>query len=167
MTPATQQRGAVLFVSLIVLLAVSVIAVTAARNARLEMLSAYSAEVSTYAFLRAEAGAVAGEADIRTNHPLGGPAFDFSASNTDPYYIKNTVNPNTMNWSGFAYRSVVDGTGTETARYVIEYLGATASAGGSMASGVGAPERHLYRVTALGLADRGSVRLVSTIFATN
>lgn len=168
MNHRNRQSGAVLFVSLIVLLVLSVITVTAARSSGLELLIANNTQFSTDAFLRAEAGVVAAENYIETAHPIGGPAFDFDADNTDGLYTSGVIDATGADWNAFAFERVVDADGNETARYVIEYMGTIASAGGSLSIGGGTSTvRYVYRITALGLAERGTARLVSTIYATS
>jgi type IV pilus assembly protein PilX len=165
MSGPRQQRGIVLVVSLIVLLALSVVAVTAARGSRIELISAGAVQSSTGAFLSAEAALVVAEDDIATNHAQGGPSFNFDEDG-DGYYTEGGVDPDTMDWSDFDYVSVDDEDGDEIGRYVIEYLGTIASEGGSLGVGTATTERYIYRVTALGIGERNAMRLVSTIYAT-
>jgi type IV pilus assembly protein PilX len=160
------QRGAVLLMSLIVLLVLSVVTVTAARTSGIELLIANNTQFATDAFLRAEAGVTAAENYIATTHGQGGPAFDFDAVTTDGLYTRDGVDPSRADWSGIAFESVVDGNGNEVARYVIEYMGTMASAGGSLRAGGTSAVRYVYRITALGMAERGTARLIRTIYAT-
>jgi type IV pilus assembly protein PilX len=165
MNRPSRQRGIVLVVSLIVLLALSVVAVTAARGSRIELISAGAVQSSAGAFLNAEAVLVVAEDDIATNHSEGGPSFNFDGDD-DGYYTEGGVDPDTLDWSDFEYESVDNNDGDEIGRYVIEYLGTISSDGGSLGVGSASSERHIYRVTALGIGERNSMRLVSTIYAT-
>jgi Tfp pilus assembly protein PilX len=129
------------------------------------LISAGAVQSSTGAFLSAEAALVVAEDDIATNHSEGGPSFNFDGDD-DGYYAEGAVNPNTIDWSDFDYVSVTDDGGSEIGRYVIEYLGTISSDGGSLGVGTATSERHVYRVTALGMGERNSMRLVSSIYAT-
>ena len=166
MRQVERERGVVLLMSLIVLLVLSVVAVTAARSSGLELLIANNTQFATDAFLRAEAGVSAAENYIQTTHPQGGPAFDFDAVTTDGLYTRDAINPRDTDWSGFSFERVLDGNGNEIARYVVEYMGTMASSGGSLRAGGSSGVRYVYRITALGIAERGTARLVSTIYAT-
>lgn len=166
MRPLRYERGVVLLISLIVLLVLSVVAATAARLSGVELLVANNAQFATDAFLRAEAGVTAGENYIQTSHPEGGPAFDFDAVTTDGLYTRDAIDPRDTDWSGFSFERVLDANGNEIARYVVEYMGTMATAGGSLAVGGASGVRYVYRITALGIAERGTSRLVSTIYAT-
>lgn len=152
--------------SLIVLLMLSVVTVTAARSSGIELLIANNTQFATDAFLRAEAGVTAAENYIVATHGQGGPAFDFDAITTDGLYTRGAVDASRTDWSNIAFESVNDANGNEIARYVIEYMGTMASSGGSLRAGGSSGVRYVYRITALGIAERGTARLVSTIYAT-
>ena len=162
------QRGAALMISLMLLLALTVITLVAARSAGLEFLIATNAQHSTLALAEAEESVLVGEQDIQTNHTAGGPAFDFAADDTDGFYALGTVDVENVDWSGIATEQVVNGGGEVTDEYVVEYLGTAPAAGGTLAVGAGggSTTRHLYRITGRGVSARGATRLVQTIYAT-
>ncbi len=158
------QRGFSLVVGLILLLAMTLIGVTATRVARTELLLANNAQNAIEAFAAAENSSVEGERDIVTNYS-GVPTFNFSLDNTDGYYTVGELPAITTDWSALPHE---DGAPGDDFEYVIEYLGPAPGAGGSLAVGVGSAvqKRYIFRVTGRGASSRGSVRLVQTIFAT-
>lgn len=164
----TMQHGAALFSSLIVLLVVSLIALTAARSSALEMIIATNQQNSMIALANAEDSVLVAENYIVASHPTGGPSFDFSDDNTDGLYAANTVDPATVDWSNFGSEQVLDGDNEVINRYVIEYMGTAAATGSSLAVGAGAGNqiRHIYRITGLGVGPKDTTRIVQTVFST-
>ncbi|MDH3587830.1 MAG: PilX N-terminal domain-containing pilus assembly protein [Gammaproteobacteria bacterium] len=162
------QRGAALFSSLIVLLVVSVIALSAARSSALEMLIATNQQNSVQALANGEDSVLLAERYVGGTHSEGGPTFDFTTDITDGLYLADAVDVETTDWSAFTTEDVLDADGNLVNRYVVEYLGTRSATGGSLAvgSGSGAQIRHMYRLTGLGVGPKGTTRIVQTIFAT-
>lgn len=163
-----RQTGAVLFSSLIVLLVVSVIALNAARSSALEVLIATNQQNSIQALSNAEDSVFLAERYIDATHNAGGPGFDFAPDPDDGLYVADAVDPETTNWTAFATEEVVDAAGNVINRFVVEYMGTAAATGGSLAVGAGAgsQQRHIYRITGLGVGPKQTVRIVQTVFAT-
>lgn len=159
-----KNRGFSLVVGLILLLAMTLIGITATRVARTELLLANNAQNAVEAFAAAENSAIEGERDIVTNYS-GIPTFNFSSDNTDGYYSAGELPAITTDWSGLPHE---DGVPADDVEYVIEYLGPAPGAGGSLALGIGSAlqKRYIFTVTGRGASSRGSTRLVQTVFAT-
>jgi len=153
-----------LFLSLIMLLLLTVIIVTGARSSTLELLLGNNAQHTAQALMRAEDSVVAAESLIELNYS-GSPSVDFSVDQGDGYYIDGEIAVNTINWTEFAAERV--GTGDDYREYIIEYLGPAITTGGSLSVGAGAASniRYLYRVSGRGASSRGGARVVQTIYA--
>jgi type IV pilus assembly protein PilX len=163
------QAGAALVVSLIALLLMTIIGVTAASSSSLELLIATNTQNAGEALAMAEDSVLAGELYVQTTHPGGGPTFDFSAAADDGYYVAGEVDVQNVDWSAIETEQAFDGGGSLLTEYVVEYLGTTSASGGTLAAGTGggAGVRHLYRISGRGVSARGTVRLVQTIYATD
>ncbi len=161
----SKQKGMALFISLIMLLLMSVIIVHGARSSTLELLLGNNAQHTARALMRAEDSAVAAEGLIELNYS-GGPSIDFSANQSDGIYIAGEINVNAVDWTGYAAERI--GTGDNYREYIIEYLGTAVTTGGSLSIGAGAASdiRYLYRVSGRGESSRGGARVVQTIYAT-
>ncbi len=162
--PTAKQRGFSLVVGLILLLAMTLIGITATRVARTELLLANNAQNAVEAFAAAENSSIEGERDIVANYS-GIPTFNFSSDNTDGYYMAGELAAVGIDWSAIPHEGGGPGDDFE---YVIEYLGPAPGAGGSLAVGVGSAvqKRYIFQVTGRGTSSRGSTRLVQTVFAT-
>lgn len=159
-----RNQGFSLVVGLILLLAMTLIGVTASRVARTELLLANNAQNAAEAFAAAENSTLVGERDIVTNYS-GIPTFNFSADNTDGYYSAGEVGAINTDWSTLPHET---GAAAEDVEYVVEYLGPAPGSGSSLALGVGTftQKRYIFRVSGRGDSSKGSVRLVQTVFAT-
>ena len=164
------QRGAVMIVSLIMLVIITLLAVSAVQTSNLEMLMATNTQARTSALATAENSLVDGELWILANFP-GTPLFDWSddagALDEDGRYtvgdIVSTVDD--IAWT------VVPAVGYELSpngnQYALEYLGPYTTLGSSLTMGVpGSDKRYLYRVTGRGVFGSGGTRFVQSIFAT-
>lgn len=162
--PGARQRGVVLVVSLVMLIVVTLLALSGAQSSVGELRTSSNMLSRNVAFAIAETGLVEGEQQIETNHP-GAPAVDFSADATDGYYYDGDIADITAVWDGAdGYEAGADGS-----TYVVEYLGPFATAGGSLSLGAGAATnvRYLYRVSALGQGFRGGSHLLQSFYATS
>ncbi|HVS23144.1 MAG TPA: hypothetical protein VMU03_05420 [Gammaproteobacteria bacterium] len=159
------QTGGVLFVSLIMLLLMTVMVISGSGASYLELMMGTNSQNATEALLRAEQSTLRGEQRIIANFN-GAPTVDFSASSTDGLYLDSQININTIDWA--AIHSESEGAGADVRQYVIEYIGAVPASGGSLGlgAGAGASMRYLYRVSGRGTSSRASARVVQTIFAT-
>ncbi len=164
-----KQRGMAMFISLTMLLLISLIVLHAARSSTLELLLGNNAQQTAQALMRAEDSVVAGENLIEVTYP-GAPAVGFIAdpgiTQTRGLYLAGQIDLRTVDWTGYAAERV--GTGDAYREYIIEYLGPTTAIGGSLSVGAGAASgtRFLYRVSGRGEGGRGSARVVQTIYAT-
>jgi len=159
------QEGAALFVSLVILLLMTIIALTATRMSNLEFIMGTNTQNAAESFMRAENSALEGEQRILLNF-FGAPTIDFSANPDDGLYLDGEITVDTVNWAAFNYETA--GADPDLREYIIEYLGPAPLSGGSLALGVGAASgtRYLYQVSGRGTSSRRSTRVVQTIFAT-
>ena len=153
-----QQRGVVLVISLIMLLLMTLIGVTAMQTVTLDERMAGNSHQRNIAFQAAEAGLRAGEHDIQdANLVLDG---------TAPGVIDHWNNSTTLvtNWKDYnwdtasqAYSGTLDSSLAAQPRYVVELIAVKPSMSGDLNAG-GAPSttESWYRVTALG-TGHGSV----------
>ena len=163
-----KQRGMAMFVSLTMLLLISLIVLHAARSSTLELLMGNNAQQTAQALMRAEDSAVAGETLVDTNYP-NGPTVEFmtaTQTQTGGFYVAGQIDLRSVDWTGYAAERV--GTGDAYREYIIEYMGTAAATGGSLSVGAGAAsnKRFFYRVSGRGAASRGGARVVQTIYAT-
>jgi Tfp pilus assembly protein PilX len=161
----SKQKGMAMFISLVLLLLMSVIILHGARTSTLELLLGNNTQHTAQALMRAEDSAVAGESLIELNY-VGAPTVDFSADGNDGLYIVGEIDVNTVDWSDYPAARI--GAGDDFREYIIEYLGPATATGGSLSvgAGVASDTRYLYRVSGRGASSRGGARVVQTIFAT-
>jgi type IV pilus assembly protein PilX len=172
-----EQRGAVMIVSMIMLLIVTLLAVAAVQTSNLEVLMATNTQARASALATAENGLVDGERWITDNFP-GTPLFDWSADagNADEdgkYTGGDIADPvDTIDWATapvganppIGYELSPNG-----GQYALEYLGPFTTFGASLTMGAGAAagdKRFLYRITGRGVFGTGGTRFVQSIFAT-
>lgn len=165
-----QQSGAVLIVSLLLLLVLTILGVAAMRNSTLEERMAGNMRDLQIAFNAAEAALHAGEEALRAPAL---PAFLPPGSDTGGYYQADTsLWKNDTFWStadkAIAYAGKDDVFSDELfapPAYYLEELPNVQSAGGSLEAGV-AFDAGVYRVTArgTGLTDT-SIVILQTVFA--
>jgi type IV pilus assembly protein PilX len=160
----SNQTGAALMVSLIMLLVMTLIIVSGARSSALEIMLADNAQNAQQALMRAEDSALTGEERINLDYS-GAPTFDFGLGD-DGLYVDGQLALETVDWH--AIEAEREGAGENLREYIIEYLGPAAAVGGSLSIGAGSASdpRYLYRVSGRGAANRGSARVVQVIMAT-
>ena len=173
----SKQKGMAMFISLVLLLLMSVIILHGARSSTLELLLGNNTQHTAQALMRAEDSVVAGESLIELNYP-GAPTVDFGAGQeqgqgqgqgqgeSEGIYLDGAIDVNTVDWSEYAAARI--GAGDDFREYIIEYLGPATATGGSLSvgAGVASDTRYLYRVSGRGASSRGGARVVQTIFAT-
>jgi len=161
----SKQSGIAMFVSLVMLLLMSLIVVHSARSSNLELLIGNNAQNTAQALMRAEDSAVAGENLIQLEYS-GAPSIDFGESADDGVYVAGEIFVASVDWTDYAAERV--GSGHSYREYIIEYLGPAAATGGSLSigAGVASDTRYLYRVSGRGESNRGGARVVQTIYAT-
>jgi type IV pilus assembly protein PilX len=171
------QRGAVMIVSMIMLLIVTLLAVAAVQTSNLEVLMATNTQVRASALATAENGLVDGERWITDNYP-GTPLFDWSADAGDvdedgKYTGGDVASPvDDIDWGTAPVGgnpSIGYELSTNGGQYSLEYLGPFTTFGASLTLGAGTgagDKRFLYRVTGRGVFGTGGARFVQSVFAT-
>ena len=164
-TIRSKQSGMAMFISLVMLLLMSLIILHSARSSNLELLIGNNAQTTAQALMRAEDSAVAGENLIELDYS-GAPTIDYSLDAKDGVYVEGEIDVNSIDWTDYPAERV--GEGNSYREYIIEYLGPVASTGGSLSVGAGVASntRYIYRVSGRGESSRGSARVVQTIYAT-
>jgi len=162
-----RQRGAVLIVSLVMLILVTLIGVAVMQTSNMEVVMVSNAQSRMTAMSEAENALVDGEIEITTTYP-GTPIFDWSADAADGLYTAGDFAGSivdAVDWNDVAgaYQ-----TGPSGAKYATEYLGPYTTAGASLTMGAGGAvdKRYLYRVSGRGAFGDGGTRFVESIFAT-
>jgi type IV pilus assembly protein PilX len=170
---ANNQAGAVLVISLIILLVMTILGITAMKTSNLELVMSTNIQEQVRAMVDAENTLADGENDVRTNFP-GAYSYAWHNNTTDGLYAQN--DPANLDLANSALEDVDwedpdnDGEGYvagPNGRYAIEYMGNVldTSAGASATIGTGTPKYHyVYRVTARGTTGRGATRFVQSIF---
>ncbi len=161
----SKQKGLALFVSLIMLLVMTLIIVIGARSSTLELSMGNNSQHTAEALMRAEDSVVAAEGLIERNF-VGGPKANFRSSQSDGMYVAGEINVNSVDWK--SYPAVRTGSGQDLREYIIEYMGPARTAGGSLSVGAGAASdiRYVFRVSGRGASSRGGARVVQTIYTT-
>ncbi len=161
----SKQKGMALFISLIMLLLMSVIILQGSRSSTLELMLGNNAQHTAQALMRAEDSVVAGENIIEVNYP-GAPTVNFSDNQSDGIYIVGDIDVKKVDWTGYTAERI--GAGDNYREFIIEYLGPATAIGGSLSvgAGVASDRRFLYRVSGRGASSRGGARVVQTVYAT-
>jgi len=161
----SKQSGMAMFISLVLLLLMTLIILNSARSSNLELLIGNNVQSTAQALMRAEDSAVAGENLIEFNYS-GAPTIDFSLDANDGVYVDGEIDVNKIDWTEYSAERV--GEGNTYREYIVEYLGPVASTGGSLSvgAGVASSTRYIYRVSGRGESSRGGARVVQTIYAT-
>lgn len=164
-TNPSGQQGMAMFITLIMLLLMTMIVVNGARFSNLELLLGNNSQHAIQALMRAEDSVLTGEQLIDFSY-AGAPTTDFSLDQGDGLYIAGEIDLSAVDWS--AYVSEQEGAGDTLREYIIEYIGPASATGGSLSvgAGVASDTRYLYRVSGRGASSRGTARVVQTIFAT-
>jgi hypothetical protein len=157
-----KQRGAAFVISIIILIALTLIAVTATNVANSDLVMTNGFENENEAFIGAENSLSVGER-VLANQFTGAPTFDFDEKG-DGYYSEGGVVIDSVDWDDI----VAENGGVSGAEYIVEYLGPAPLAGGSLSVGAGAAtsQQFVYRIVGRGTSSKGSVRLTETIFTT-
>ena len=157
-----KQRGAAFVISIIILIALTLIAVTATNVANSDLVMTNGFENENEAFIGAENSLSVGER-ILADQFAGAPAFDFDQKG-DGYYSEGTIVIDSVDWDDIESENG----GVSGAEYIVEYLGPAPLAAGSLNVGAGAAtsQQFVYRIVGRGTSSKGSVRLTETIFST-
>jgi len=163
-SPKNKQRGAVLVISLIILMMLLIIGVSSARISGIELLIGANARDSMVSLLLAEDSALAGEQKV-FNDFSGPPTINMGEAD-DGFYLDDSIDVLVVDWSSLAHE-LETRTGLPSREYIVEYIGPRTIPGRSLTTGAGSSDaiRFLYRVSGRGSSNRGSARVVQTIYA--
>ncbi|MCN4143929.1 MAG: hypothetical protein LC437_02285 [Thiohalomonas sp.] len=162
-----KQSGAVLFVSLVMLLLMTIIGITSMRSTLLEEKMAGNMINRGVAFQAAESALRGGEAYLKNTTVL--PVFQKPTVSGSGLYLPTITLPqrwDLVDWADNTKNIFYVGTLTKVAaapRYIIEKLPAVSESGGSLEVGVAGQVRY-YRVTSRGVGgtDKAVVMLQTT-----
>jgi len=143
-----QQRGAVLAISLVLLLVVTIIGTTSMQTTTLQERMAGNEKDLNDAFQSAESALRDGEQLIAGSTALG--TFATGTQSNAGLYMPSTGS--TERWEDYTNTWASDGSGSaagdiNTSAYIIEELPVDSSTGGTLEAGVAKPAEY-YRVTA-------------------
>jgi type IV pilus assembly protein PilX len=160
-----RQSGVVLVISLIMLMVLTMIGLSSTRISGLEVLMGVNTQDTVVSLMIAEDSAFAGEQRILANFG-GPPTFDLTADQEDGLYLDANLVINTVDWEVLIAEE--EARDDEPPReYIIEYIGPRIVPGRSLGVGTGTVDdkRFMYRVSGRGESNRGSARVVQTIYA--
>ena len=162
---SANQRGMVLIISLIMLMVVTMIGLSSARISVLEVLMGANTQNSVESLMVAEDSALA--AELRITEVFGGaPTINLADNTVDGFYLDENIHLDSVDWSSFSHETETRD-GQPDREYIVEYIGPRTIPGSSLAVGTGSTSeiRFLYRVSGRGDSERGSARVVQTIYA--
>ena len=168
--PVARQRGATsLFITLVLLLVVMLLGVTAAMLSGTQFRLAGNLQFENEAFNLAEGATAAAESWLSDGTNAQNAGFTTYATAETPHLYPIgglTANPLTMSWSNS--NSLAVG-GDSSRRYLIQRIGAdNALLGSTVATGgrsLSACQRaDLFRVTARGASAKGTIRIIQTTY---
>ena len=166
------QKGAALILSLVILLAMTLIGVSSMDSAVLELKMAGTMQQQIVAMNRAEATLMAAEAQIDAM-TTDGTTQNFEATDDGFYPSTNALNLEQVNWDAISSE-----TGPVTSAnsvddddaYVIEYLGVKPIPGETVKmdpnGGITGGAVHTFRNTTRSASGRDVVRIVQSIYVT-
>jgi type IV pilus assembly protein PilX len=167
-----RQKGAALIISLVILLAMTLIGVSSMDSAVLELKMAGTMQQQIVAMNRAEATLMAAEAriDLMTSD---GATQNFEATDDGFYPSTNTLNLEQVNWSSISSEEgpVTSANSVDDDdAYVIEYLGVKPIPGETVKmdpnGGITGGAVHTFRNTTRSASGRDVVRIVQSIYVT-
>ena len=159
------QHGTALLISMIILLVMTMIILQGARSANLELLIGNNSQYAAEALVQAEDGAVLGETFLEINYS-GAPIINYGERGDDGVYLDGQVEVGSLDWTEMGPESKTRfGVNLE---YIVEYIGPSYAAGGSLSvgAGVASDTRYIYRISGRGVSERGGARVVQTVYAT-
>jgi len=158
------QQGMVLVVGLILLLALTLIGISAMNIAKIEFMMAGNQQATIASLQVAENAAATGEDNVPGN---GAPSGQIDFANEVGWYEGSALDPiNGIDWTGTS--GLIATSSNE--KYLTEYVGAFSSEDGNQDAsntyaGTGV-NRYVFRVTAMGSSGKGGQRYVQTVYAT-
>jgi len=165
MYPSTlgSQQGAAMIVSLMLLVAITLLGVFVMSGSHLEWLMASNSRFQTDAEMRAEAALLEGENALK--NPLFNPT-SFTWTNSDAYYNHSTdpvPDPrNIANWTSPAAFNTINATTLPPAEYLIEYMGCVVISGGGGCQAPDTVSINTYHIWAYAADSKGASRIVQS-----
>ncbi len=158
----SSQRGATLLIGLVLLVVMTLVAVSSTRLATFQTIMASNLQLQTLAASRAEAAITADERDVLTL-VSDGVAHDFNQKG-DRLYLPGTIDVSLPDWQEAGFTSAQ----TDTGRYVIGYGGMRPIAGESarMEDPLPGSAIHSFVISAESTSARGARRVLQTVFVT-
>jgi type IV pilus assembly protein PilX len=159
-----QQKGAILIVSLVVLVALTLIGLSAMDLSNLENIMAANSQQQIKSLSNAEKVLKVAEQDvdgiISDSTTL---AFE---TTEDQYYLAGEVDPTRTTWD-FSYASSFDDSPID-GNYIIEYAGPRLIPGesGEIGSAVSGSYIHLFLVDSQSESGKGAIRNVQSVYVT-
>lgn len=177
---STRQRGISLVTTLVMMVAVMVLGLSAILISKGEFVLSGNLQFQSASLNEAEATSVAAERwlatyggkDVTVNYPGFATYNSTTAGWQYPigYMATNTVDPLSMTWSDSNSKIPDPGTSTSQ-RYLIEFLAQNKSLipvslniGGRAATGCN--NVNLYRIIARGTSGRGATRFIQSVYST-
>lgn len=160
------QRGAALVVSMVMLVAITIIGVFTMSNSHLEWLMTNNSRFQSDAFMLAEATLDVAETNI-PNDPS-------TVSWGDPFYNDAVLpNPDALpsdpnqlsSWNSYTSSAAINAPAGTTNNYVIDYLGCTIESGSGPCGTAGTASIYTYRVWARSISGNGASRIIRSTFA--
>lgn len=160
---ASRQRGAVLFISLVMLLVMTLIGITGAQNSSMEEKMVSNVRDIDLSFQAAEAALREGETELQA-----AVLKSFDGTNTGYYQPAAAGSPEVWevaaNWTSGAltYSGTLDA--VSKPKYMMEELAPVPDPKGSVAADEPLPDTRVYRVTARGEGNNKAVTLLQASF---
>ena len=157
------ERGAALIISLIFLLAMTLMGIASMDSTRIETLMGQNTQFAVNAMANAEQVLKSGENDLDTivNDDA---TLSFELENDHYYYpiLTDDPDPSLNNWS-FSHASTTGGS------YIVEYWGSRPLSGEStqMGGSIAGSSIHLFQISAQSETGKGAKRTVQSIYVTN
>ena len=161
----SRQHGTALLISMIILIVMTMIILQGARSANLELLIGNNSRYAAQALVQAEDGATVGETFVATTYS-GAPTQNYGGGTDDGVFLDGEIDVLSLDWQEL--QPEVASRTHGSLEYIVEYVGPSYAAGGSLSvgAGVASDTRYLYRISGRGISDRGGARVIQTVFAT-
>lgn len=168
--PLARQHGSSLVVTMLMLVALMLMGVTAVVVSNSQYRMAGNLQFQNLAMNDAESAVAQAENWVGADNHWSDSGFQTRATTGGLYPIDSNPDPYNLAWNDATSANVVDSAGNQ--RYIIEWLARnrplpTNSFGNQALYGAAASSTHVnvYRATGRGFSVRGTVKLVQSIFA--
>ncbi|MBL4819038.1 MAG: pilus assembly protein [Deltaproteobacteria bacterium] len=166
-----RQQGAVLAVSLIILLLLTIIGLASTSTSIMDTLMAGNAQYQTQALASAERTLKFAEDRIETIALEDG-IFDFAATGDAFYSLSDGLDVHQLDWKNrsFSVERNLDGDPATDDMYIVEFVGSKPVPGEStkvkQGGSVKGSNVYTHRVTARSATQKGAERVVQSIYVT-